>query len=180
MLLGSAAPVTTTTSAPLFLLPNGTFIVDLVIFVVVLGIVARFILPPITNAIREREAKVREGIEAGEEGRSEAERLDQERRSTLEAARGEARAILAEAQRDAEAKRDAARARGQEEYDRLVAGAAESIEAERLRAIEEISGSIDSLVVEAAERIVGAPVDLAKHRRAIDRIRVELGAKGEE
>jgi F-type H+-transporting ATPase subunit b len=176
MLLGSAAPVTTTTNAPLFLLPNGTFIVELVIFIIVLGIVARVILPPISNAIRERDAKIRGGIEAGEEGRTEAERLERARRRTLDEARAEARSILEAAQTEAEAKREGARRRGQVEYDLQVAAAQESIDQERQRTIEEVSASLETLVVDAAQRIIGSRVDPTRHHAAIERVRTQLGA----
>ena len=32
-----------------FLIPNGTFIVELVAFIIVLGVVARYILPPVNK-----------------------------------------------------------------------------------------------------------------------------------
>ena len=176
-LLATVSTTTSTTSAPIFLVPNGTLIVELVIFIIVLGIVARVILPPLQNAVRERQERVRHGLEAGEAGRSEADRLELDRRRTLDAARAEARTILEAAQRDAEAKREAARRRGQAEYDVLVAAAQGSIEAERQRAIDEVSTSLEALVVEAAQRIVGTPVDPARHRAAIERVRSELGSK---
>jgi F-type H+-transporting ATPase subunit b len=175
-LLAAASTTTSTTTAPIFLVPNGTLFVELVIFLIVLGIVARVILPPLQNAVSERHERVRHGLEAGEAGRSEADRLELDRRRTLDGARAEARAILESAQRDAEAKREAARRRGQAEYDVIVAGAHGSIQAERQRTIEEVSTSLETLVVEAAERIVGAPVDPVKHRAAIDRVRSELGS----
>ena len=178
-LLAAAAAPTSTTAAPLFLIPNGTFIVELVIFVIVLGVIAKFILPPITGAIRERDARIRGGLEAGEEGRAEADAIDRERRAVLDRARAEAREILAVAQRDAEAKRDAARERGQAEFDRLFAEAQGPLEEDRRRAVEEISSTLDALVVEAAQKIVGAPVDPAKHRAALENARNGLAASGE-
>jgi len=176
MSLLATAAVTTTTATPNFLVPNGTFFVELVIFIVVLGIVARFILPPMQRVMAERSDRIRSGIEAGEEGRSEAERLERARRAKLDAARAEARSLLESAQRDAESQREAARQRGQAEYDRLLVEAQSSIDAERQATIDEVSGSLETLVVDAAERIVGQPVDPGRHRDAIERIRAELGA----
>ena len=175
MLLASTGP-TPTTTAPIFLVPNGTLIVELVIFIVVLGIVARVILPPLQKAVSERQERIRSGLEAGEEGRAEAERLERARRNTLDEARTEARGILESAQREAESKRDAARHRGLVEYERQLAVASDSIEAERQATIEEVSASLEMLVVDAAQRIVGASVDPARHREAIERVRAQLGA----
>jgi F-type H+-transporting ATPase subunit b len=177
MLLGSAG--TTTTTTPIFLIPNGTFLVELVIFIIVLGIVARVILPPLTAARREREERIRAGVEAGEDARSAAAQLDDARRETLERARAEARSVLAEAQRAAEELREAARARGQAEYDRLVTEAQGVIEQERQATIERVSASLEGLVVDAAQRIVGAPVNAADHHDAIERVRAALSGEGE-
>jgi F-type H+-transporting ATPase subunit b len=176
LVLASASGVTTTTNAPLFLLPNGTFIVELVIFIIVLAIVARVILPPIQQAIRERESKVRDALEAGESSREEADRLERERRSILDAARTEARSILSAAQAEADERRDEARRRGQAEYDQQLLAARDLIESDRQSVIEATAASLEGLVVEAAERIVGTPVDAARHRAAIDRARADLGA----
>ena len=41
-----------------FLLPNGTFIFVLLIFLIVLGVIAKFVVPPISAVLHEREAMV--------------------------------------------------------------------------------------------------------------------------
>ena len=41
-----------------FLIPNGTFFVVLVIFLIVLGVIGTFVVPPIMKVLRERENMV--------------------------------------------------------------------------------------------------------------------------
>ena len=41
-----------------FLVPNGTFFVVLIIFLIVLGVIGTFVVPPITKVLRERDAMV--------------------------------------------------------------------------------------------------------------------------
>src|SRR6202161_2817734 len=41
-----------------FLVPNGTFFFVLAIFLVVLGVIGTFVVPPITRVLRERDAMV--------------------------------------------------------------------------------------------------------------------------
>src|ERR1700679_3397607 len=98
-ILGSAS--STSSSNSIFLLPNGTFIFELVIFIVVLGILAKFVLPPIQHVMDERERQIQSGLGASDSGRAEAQRLDEERRRTLEQARAQARTVLEEAGRHA-------------------------------------------------------------------------------
>ncbi len=49
---------TKNTAGENFLLPNGTFFAELLIFVTVLGVIWRFVIPPINRAMEEREARV--------------------------------------------------------------------------------------------------------------------------
>ena len=39
-----------------FLIPNGTFFVVLIIFLIVLGVIAKWVVPPVSTVISEREA----------------------------------------------------------------------------------------------------------------------------
>ena len=57
-----------------FLLPNGTFVFDLVIFLAVLGIIAKWILPPLLEVADTRRARIRSELQAcrGSAGRSQA------------------------------------------------------------------------------------------------------------
>lgn len=180
--LVSAAPSpgTTTTSAPIFLIPNGTFVVELVLFIIVLGIVAKFILPPITGATEERARKVRNALQASDDGRVEADRLVSERHETLDGARAEARSRLEQAAAEVDALLTTARDEGQAEHDRLLAAAVPQIEAERHEVEEALLGKMTELVVAAATQVVGVPLDAAKHRKVIDDAvtRATSGARG--
>ena len=41
-----------------FLIPNGTFFVVLLIFLIVLGVIGKFVVPPITKVLHERDEMV--------------------------------------------------------------------------------------------------------------------------
>ena len=43
-----------------FLIPNGTFFFVLLIFLIVLGVIAKWVVPPISKVLREREAMVQQ------------------------------------------------------------------------------------------------------------------------
>lgn len=162
-----AAATTSTSSAPIFIVPNGTFFPELILFMIVLGVVAKFILPPIQAAMDDREKAVRSALTESDEGQIEAVRLARERAVVLDTGRGEARSLLEAAGRDAEAAIEAARAAGRAEHDRLIAQATPAIESERERVRAELSGRLGELVVAAAERVVGIPVDATRHAGVI-------------
>ena len=41
-----------------FLVPNGTFFVVLIIFLIVLGVIGKWVVPPVSKVLRERDAMV--------------------------------------------------------------------------------------------------------------------------
>ena len=150
-----------------FIVPNATFFVELVIFIVVLGVVAKFVLPPFQRVLDERDRTIREGLSSSDEARAEAARLDAERLRTLADARSTARSLVEDAAATVDALIADQRARGQQEYESRVVQASEAIERERVRLHRELMSKAESLVVEAAERIVGGGLDIHRHREMI-------------
>jgi F-type H+-transporting ATPase subunit b len=155
-------------STHIFLIPNGTFIEELVTFLIVLGVFAKYILPYLNKMLNEREAHIRNSIEAAEEARRAAEAAVAERRQLLETARQESRSIVDRANEMAAELREEARRRGQEEYERLLGAARSDIEQERRRAQEEVMEDVGDLVLRAAERVIGAALDAEGHRTLVE------------
>jgi F-type H+-transporting ATPase subunit b len=151
-----------------FLIPNGTFIVELVAFIVVLGFVAKYILPPVSKMLKERQDAIASELQAADEAKADAAAADADRRAALEHARQQAREIVEQAQRTAERLSDEAQSRGQSEYDRLVTSAEAEVRLARQRALEEAAQRLGELVVEVVERIIGREMDAAAHRDLID------------
>jgi len=165
-----------------FLVPNGTFIVELIGFVIVLAFVARYLLPPINKMIAERQHRMATELSALDEARADAEAADRERREALERARAQAREIVEQANRTAEALVAEGRDRADSEKDRIMTSATAEVELARQRAVDEASARIGQLVLEVVERIIGREVDAAAHRDLIDEaiqaLASEAGAAG--
>lgn len=152
----------------LFLLPNFTFVLELVAFLLVLGFIAKYVLPPLRKAMADREATIRNSLEAAEAARRQASELAEQRREALEAARAEARQIVDQASEVADQLREEGRQRGQEEYERLVESAHAEIELERQRARDEVMSEVGDLVLRAAERVIGEGLDDRRHRALVE------------
>jgi F-type H+-transporting ATPase subunit b len=150
-----------------FLIPNGTFVVELVIFLVVLGIIAKWILPPLQGVGEARRARIGSALTEGEEARAEAKSVLAERDSVLAEARAKARGIVDRANQEADTALEQGHARGQAEYERLVAASRAEISAEASRARQELFARVDGLVVSAAGRVLGNSVDPESHRELI-------------
>jgi F-type H+-transporting ATPase subunit b len=84
-----------------FLIPNGTFFFVLLIFLIVLGVIARWVVPPISKVLREREAMVTKTTE------------DNRRAAELRAAaEADYARVMADARRQATGIREEARGEG--------------------------------------------------------------------
>jgi F-type H+-transporting ATPase subunit b len=165
-----------------FIVPNGTFIAEIVAFLVVLVVVGKYILPPLNRMLAERQESIRAELAAADEAKADAAAADADRRAALEHARAQAREIVEQAQRTAERLAAEARDRGQREYERLVSSADAEVQLARQRALEEAAQHLGELVVEVVERIIGREMDRAAHRdlieEAIDALARETGEPG--
>ena len=95
-----AAPALTQEEAPKadLLSPSyGLMAWTLIIFVVLAIILSKFAFGPITAAVRAREAALEEAITAAKRDREEAARLLEQHRVALDASRGEAQKLIADA-----------------------------------------------------------------------------------
>jgi F-type H+-transporting ATPase subunit b len=156
------------TTASIFLVPNGTFFIELAVSILLILAIYKWVLPPINKAMQERQEKIRSSLEAADAARADAEAADDERRNVLEQARQQAREIVATANRTAEQVRTDMQARGQAEYDRIVGNADVEIALARQRAVEEAASRMGEVVMEVVERVIGREVNLDVHRELID------------
>ena len=156
------------TTASIFLLPNGTFFIELIVSIVLILLIYKYVLPPINKAMEERQEKIRSSLEAADQARADAEAADDQRRAVLDEARHQAREIVATANRTAEQVRTDAQARGQSEYDRIVGNADVEIGLARQRAVEEAASRMGEIVMEVVERVIGRELNADAHRDLIE------------
>ncbi len=150
-----------------FLLPNWTFVAELLIFLIVLGVMAKFVLPQLSRAVTDRADGIRRAVQQTEALRSEAAQTTAERRRVLTQAREDARAMVDSAIIAAEEDRRNAVLRGQEEGRHMMEEARTTIAAERLRARRELHDNVPALIVAAAERVIGSQVERSRHAAVI-------------
>ena len=154
-------------TAGIFILPNATFIFQLIIFLVLIYVVGRKILPPINAAMAQRQERIRASLDAADQARADAVAADDERRAVLEAARHSAREVVAEANRTAEAVRVDFQTRGQAEYERIVGTAEAEVALASQRAIDEAANRVGEMAMDVVERVVGRRVSVEAHRDLI-------------
>jgi F-type H+-transporting ATPase subunit b len=160
-----------------FLLPNGTFFVELAVVAVILYLVTKYIVPPINHALEARQEKIRTALEAADAARAEAAASDDERQRILNEARDNAREIVAAAQATADQLKADAGGRAQTEYERIVASAQVEVAAARQRAVDEASARIGEIVFDLVATIVGREVDQSAHQELVREAVAAIGAQ---
>lgn len=157
-----------------FLVPGPTFIVEVLAFLTVLFLLARFILPPLNKAMTERQETIKSSLDSAEEAKQRAAEAEAEYQRTMERAREDSRAMIDEANKQGEQTRADARARAEEESQRIVARSTAEIEAAGRRAAEELRQHTADTVIAVVEKVIGEIMDVGHHRQLIERTIAEV------
>jgi F-type H+-transporting ATPase subunit b len=153
---------------------NLTLVIELLGFVVMLAILARWVYPPVIRAAEARQKQVADQLAAAEKARQDAEQRLGEVDSQLQQARVEAQGIIEAANRSGDRLRQEAQQRAGEEAQRIVEQARKEIESERQRAIQEIRAQAADLVVETTRRVLGESLDGERQRKLIEDVIAEV------
>ena len=170
------------TTASIFLLPNGTFFIELAVSIVLILLIYKYVIPPINKAMEERQEKIRTSLEAADRARADAEAADDQRRAVLDEARQQAREIVAQARGTAEQMRADAQTQARGESERILANADVEVGLARQRAVEDAASRMGQIVMDVVERVVGREVSAEAHRDLIDEavaaLRADSAASG--
>ena len=123
-------------------------------FILMLLIVRRYLLPSLTKVLDERRRKVMGDIEAAEKARKESERLLEEHRQLLAQAKGQADAILHQAEEMARVIREEKQRETLIEVDNRLKKAEAQIKSDIERVRNELKKETVSLVVRGVESVL--------------------------
>jgi F-type H+-transporting ATPase subunit b len=158
-----------------FLVPNGTFWVELIAFAIMFFILAKYIVPPINRAMERRQEAIRKQFADLEEAKADARSAEEEFRAQIAEARHEAARIREEAREQGATIIGEMREQAQAEAARIVEHARSQIEADRQQAVTSLRAEVGSLATELAGRIVGESLeDQARQSRVVDRFLADL------
>jgi F-type H+-transporting ATPase subunit b len=133
---------------------------------------------PLTRMLRERRARVEQGLADAEQARKDRESAEAERLAAVQEARREANEIITRAQKVAQDSRDADIAATKAELERLRERATADIDAEKQRAITELRSEVADLALQAASRVVGETISSDRERRLVQEFLAETGQTG--
>ena len=148
---------------------NGTVIVELITFLVMLAILARWVYPEIVRLAEARQRAVAEQLAEAEKARKDAEARLEEAKQKLDEARRTAQQVVDQATKTGEQVRQDLKTKAEDDARRIGENARKEIEAERSRALQSARDEVADLVVVATQKVIGESLDDPKHRQLIDR-----------
>ena len=146
----------------------------MIVFVILALFTMKFIWPPITAALDERAAKIREGLSAADKAKAELTLANKRIEEELSSARTDAAQRLADAERLAQTMIEDAKSRASEEGAKIVAAARAEAQQEATKARETLREQVAALAVRGAEQILRREVDARTHADLLGQLRSQL------
>jgi F-type H+-transporting ATPase subunit b len=155
---------------------NGTVIVELITFLIMLAILARWVYPAVVDVAEARQRAIAEQLREAEKARADAEARLQESQSKLEDARKTAQQVIEAANKSGEQVRQDLRKKAEEDARRISESARKEIDADRERALQSARNEVAGMVVLATQKVIGETLDEHKHRQLIERAIEEVAS----
>jgi F-type H+-transporting ATPase subunit b len=153
---------------------TGTLIIQMIVFLILVGFTMKFVWPPIAAALDERASKIAEGLAAADKAKSELSAANQRVEAELSKSRNETAALLADAERRGQQIVEEAKARATEEGNKVLAAARVEAEQATVKAREALREQVAALAVRGAEQILRKEINPGVHAELLNRLKTEL------
>ena len=152
-----------------FLVPDLTIVVEILAFLLILYILRRYVWPPLSTAMNDRQAMIRQSAQDAAAAATKLKEAEERYNAALAEARTEAAIIRDQARADAQAIREELKAKAEAEAERIRARAEEQIASQRDQVVRQLRSEIGGLAFQLSERIVGeALADDERLRQTVD------------
>jgi F-type H+-transporting ATPase subunit b len=153
-----------------FLIPNMTFVVELMAFLIVLGVLWRYVIPPVQEAMNARQEMARKLVSDNEEAGRLLEQAQTAYQTALAAARREAAQVRVQAEQERREIIAGASTAAEAGVAEIISRGQVQLAAERRQAISRLKAELGNAAVDLAEKIVGeALADNERQERLIER-----------
>ena len=153
---------------------NATLIGQMLTFIVFVWFCMKYVWPPLTNVLAERNKKIADGLSAADRAGHDLELAKEKATQQLKEAKQQAAEIVEQANKRAVQLVDEAKDQAREEGDRLLKAAEAEIEQEFNRAKEELRSQVAKIALSGAEKVLEADIDAQSHSVLLDKLAAEL------
>ncbi len=151
------------------IIPNGTFIVELIAFFLILWFLYTKIVPVISSSMTKRQELIRSQIDDSKAAKERLEAAEAEYKQALADTRTDAARIREEARVQGQQIIEEMRAEAQEQAARITEANRSRLETERQLLVVQLRSEVGEMAVELASRIVGHELSSdARQRQLID------------
>ena len=132
----------------------GLFFWQTLIFVGLIFLLKKYAWKPILSAVNEREASIKDALEAAKEARSEMESLQSDNQRILKEARAQKETLLKEARTIRSEMINTAKVEAQSEANKILSKAQEAIQNEKRTAVNELKDHVSSIALDIATKVL--------------------------
>lgn len=131
---------------------NATLLGELIAFAVFVLFCMKFVWPPLIGAIEARQQKIADGLAASDRAEQDLRLVQEKVKQQLAEAKTQASALIDQAKKREQQIIDEASVKAQSEREKILAQAKAEIDAERIKAREELRKQVAVLAVAGAEK----------------------------
>lgn len=153
---------------------NYTLIGQSLTFLVFVFFCMKFVWPALLGAMKEREAKIEEGLQAAERADKDLELAQKKAGEQLKEAKEQAASIVDQANKRANQIVEEAKEAATAEADRIKAQAEAEVERQVSQAREELRSKVAVLALTGAEKILGSTIDSKAHDAMLEKLAADL------
>lgn len=153
---------------------NFTLIGQLITFAVLVLFTMKYVWPPITKAMQEREKRIADGLAAGEKGQRDLELAKHKSVEIIQEAKLEASKIIDQANKRALRIIEEGKENARQEGERLLLAAKDDIDQLINQAKRELQNQAGELAITMAEKIMQRDFDDKTHRKLLDQLVAEI------
>ena len=153
---------------------NATIIGQFITFAILVWFTMKYVWPPITKAIHEREKKIAAGLQAAEQSQRELANAELQASSLVQEARVKASQIIEQANLQSNTLVEEAKSQAKLEGQRIVEMAQGEIEKEISQAREALKQQLASLAIAGAEKIIQRNLDTKTHHDLLNELAAEI------
>lgn len=153
---------------------NATLLGQLITFAILVWFTTKYVWPPITKTMHDREKKIAAGLEAAERSQRELEMAEHKAQTIIREAKQSANQIIEQANLHSAKLVEEAKSNAKVEGARIVELAQGDIDREITQAKEMLKTHLVTLAISGAEKIIHRNLDGQVHNDLLDELAAEI------
>lgn len=153
---------------------NATLLGQLITFAILVWFTMKYVWPPITKTMHDREKKIADGLEAAESSHRELEMAEHKALTIIRQAKQEANQIIEQANLHSAKLVEEAKSNAKVEGQRIVELAQGDIQREIMQAKDMLKSQLVTLAISGAEKIIQRNLDGQVHNDLLNELAAEI------